>query len=132
MNHTGNHYVVSDVRHPEYIEKLLLHREVMQVYGTSLVDHIDGNGLDNRRSNLRIATNQQNGANSQKWRKQTSSQYKGVSWDHSRGLWRADIMFNRKHVYLGRYSSESEAAQAYDNRAIDLFGEFARLNFSRA
>jgi len=132
VNHTGNLYVVSDVRHTDHIEKILLHREILRTYDDSMVDHVDGNGLDNRKYNLRVATNQQNVANSHKWRKQTSSRYKGVFWDHSRGLWRAGIMFNRKKIYLGRYLREEEAAQAYDNRAVDLFGEFARLNFPRA
>jgi hypothetical protein len=130
-HHGGGFYVACDVRYSDdYSEKLLLHREVLRIYDSRCVDHINRNGLDNRRENLRTASQQQNKANSIGWRKETSSQYKGVYFESSRGLWRAKIMYDGKSIHLGRYKTEIEAACAYDKKALELFGEFARLNFT--
>lgn len=94
-----------------------------------LVDHINGNGLDNRRSNLRLATAFQNLANMAI--RPHTSQYKGVSYYKHRTSykkWVAEIRCNRKRVRLGAFESEIEAARAYNEAAKNLFGEFARLN----
>jgi hypothetical protein len=97
--------------------------------GWPRVDHIDCDGLNNRRSNLRAATQQENLRNTRK-RAGTTSQYKGV-WLHAPGRWRAAINIDGVKRYLGLYRSETEAAVAYDTAARELFGEFARLNFGR-
>lgn len=92
------------------------------------VDHIDGNPLNNRRSNLRGCTRSQNLANSPKCRGSTS-QYKGVHWSESHLGWVAQIKQNGKMKYLGQFGSEVEAAVCYDQAAKEKYKEFARLNF---
>lgn len=92
-------------------------------------DHKNRNILDNRRSNLRVASNMQNQANRLKTKRSTSG-YKGVSWFKHLGKWRADIQKDGKLRYLGHFSDKVEAAKAYDRAALELFGEFALLNFS--
>jgi hypothetical protein len=92
------------------------------------IDHINGNGLDNRKSNLRICTNQMNQGN-QKIKKSNTSGYKGVGWVKDRKKWRAYICFGRKYKHLGSFESKEEAARKYDEYAKLVFGEFARTNF---
>jgi hypothetical protein len=91
-----------------------------------MVDHINRNPLDNRRCNLRIATRQQNAMNRNK-RIDSASKYKGVS--PNKTSWVARIFFDSRRIYLGSFTSEIEAAQAYDVKARELFGEFAKTNF---
>jgi hypothetical protein len=104
-----------------------MHRFIMGYPVGMLVDHINRNGLDNRRCNLRITTHQQNQANSIS--KSDSSRFKGVSRDKRKEKWYASIRKNKKDHYIGRYDIEEDAARVYDRRAIEFFGEFARLNF---
>lgn len=92
------------------------------------VDHINRNPLDNRRENLRIATGSQNSSNQSK-RKKCTSDYKGVSWYKRIGKWNSRITVEGKHVFLGYYGEEIEAAKAYDKAAKELHKEFAVLNF---
>ena len=89
------------------------------------LDHINGNGLDNRSENLRWALPKENIRNSRK-QQNTSSQYKGVTWD--RGKWKAAICVDGKRMHLGRFSSEQDAAKAYNEASKKYFGEFARGN----
>lgn len=100
--------------------------------GWSLVDHINTNGLDNRRENLRPATRSQNNANARGHANGTSP-YKGVSWKTRRGIWVAQIgvagIPKKKTHHLGCFEDPTEAARAYDSAALALYGEFARLNF---
>jgi len=94
------------------------------------VDHIDGDKLNNQRSNIRLATNAQNCWNGGKKlrRGKASSKYKGVSY-HSRDyVWQANIRKDYKLYYLGSFDSEEAAAVAYNTAAIEMFGEFANPN----
>jgi hypothetical protein len=99
-----------------------------------IVDHINGNGLDNRKENLRVVTVVENARNSRGKVRSRKSQYKGVSFCIGRkSPWRATIEaggHGQKH--LGYFSTEEEAARAYDQAAAEVFGEFAFLNFPAA
>lgn len=110
-----------------------LHREIMaRVVGRELfpneeVDHIHGNGLDNRRSELRLATREQNAHNMTKYRNNTSG-YKGVCWDKRRGKWSVEIAIERKKRFLGYFDDIQTAASAYRQAADELHGEFAKYD----
>ena len=108
-----------------------MHRAVLRLTtGDGIrIDHINGNGLDNRKENLRIASRAENGMNRGKFAK-TSSRYKGVRWHKCEAKWNAQIKSKGRYIYLGSYSNEEDAARAYDKAATEHFGSFARLNFS--
>ncbi len=103
-----------------------MHRLIMKYPKGLQVDHINHNGLDNRRCNLRICTKQQN-----EWNRlpncNAASPYRGVQ--KMRGKWAANIRFNGKLIYLGVFASDTEAAKVWDAKAKELFGEYAYLNF---
>ena len=109
-----------------------MHREIMGRPKGLQVDHRNRKRLDNRRENLRTATNSQNQYNKNKTKSKTSSIYKGVTYIKSTGKWRAQIMVSRKNIALGEYDEEIEAAKAYDEGAKKYHGEFARLNLPDA
>ncbi len=104
-----------------------MHRQVLNVDNTTHVDHVNGNILDNRRSNLREANDFQNSGN-QKIRKNNTSGYKGVVWDKRDEKWLAQISISGKGKYLGRFDTVEQAAKSYDEAARLYFGEFAALN----
>jgi hypothetical protein len=104
-----------------------MHREIMGAAEGQVVDHINHDGLDNRRCNLRVCSHAENVRN-QRGQRGRSSGYKGVSRDRRLGKWRAQIWHNGKHTYLGLFESEAAAARAYNAKARDLFGAFAYLN----
>ncbi len=106
---------------------LQMHRLIIGVLPSIQIDHIDHNGLNNRRSNLRFATNQQNNFN-RKSHVNSSSKYKGVSWKKRERKWVAQISIKGKNKHLGYYANEKEAAMAYNKVALKLFGNFAYLN----
>ncbi len=94
-----------------------------------VIDHKNRNGLDNRKNNLRITTQSGNSANS-KLKNTSSSGYKGVSYQKDCDKkWVAKITLDYKSIHIGCFNTKEEAAKAYDKKAIELFGEFARLNF---
>ena len=98
------------------------------ISGIKNVDHIDGNGLNNQRSNLRPASASQQAANRKKSNR-NSSKYKGVSWNKRLKKWMAQIKPpNKKQIYLGLFDNEELAARAYNQAAIEHFGDFAKLN----
>ena len=106
----------------------LMHRVINKTPDSKQTDHINGNGLDNRKSNLRTATTRQNKQNCAS-QKNTTSKHKGISWQASRNKWFVQIRIDTgKDVFLGRYSDETEAAKAYNIAAAKYFGEFAKLN----
>lgn len=109
-------------------KQVLLHRLVAERMGLSLdgvIDHINGDALDCRRVNLQACTHQQN-IMKQRHQATAKSPFKGVV--PFRGKWRARITLNGKTQHLGLFASAVEAAQAYNQKAVELFGTFARLN----
>lgn len=104
-----------------------MHRLLVNAKKGEQVDHVNHNGLDNRRANLRICTVAQNRQNQRKTR--GSSKYKGVCWHKAGGKWRAYIKRESRQRGLGCYEIEEDAARAYDRAAVEMFGEFASLNF---
>lgn len=108
--------------------QVLLHRLIMSAKGREQsVDHINGDGLDNRRANLRICTIGENNAN-RAMQKRNAAGYKGVSFDNRAGRWHARITKDGKVYSLGLFGSKEEAAAAYDKAAKILHGQFARIN----
>lgn len=90
-------------------------------------DHVNGDGLDNRRRNLRACTPGENLCNVVG--RSGSSRFKGVSFDFRKGLWHAQVSRAQRKHHLGFFTNEQDAARAYDQAALRLHGEFARLNF---
>lgn len=106
---------------------LSMHRLLMGAEKGELVDHEDHDGLNNRLGNLRRATKAQNAMNCRTLRTNNTSGYKGVA--RYRKKWQAGINLNGKRNHLGNFDTPEEAARAYDRAAVELFGEFACLNF---
>lgn len=105
-------------------KSITMHRLLMNSDKQRQVDHKDGNGLNNQKSNLRFANYSQNGSNRRAW---GSSCFLGVNID--RGKIYARITLNGQTLYLGRFKTEEDAARAYDRKAKELHGDFACLNF---
>lgn len=104
-----------------------MHRMILGAVKGQYVDHINGNGLDNRKENLRFCSNRENSFNS-KHRVNAKSKYKGVSWCSRTKRWQTALRIAKKSIWLGRFKIQQEAAKAYNEAAIKYFGEFARLN----
>ena len=104
---------------------ILLHRLIIGAQDGLYVDHVNGDRLDNRRSNLREATNSQNQANARK-RSNCGSAFKGVTWNEARGRWQAQIKRGGLNRYLGLFETEQAAHEAYVAAASIVHGEFAR------
>lgn len=124
-------YAFTTIKH----RRTSMHRLILGYMPGLEVDHINGDGLDNRRSNLRRCTRSENAWNTRGWGKKLarhtteSPQYKGV-WHSSHGYtWEARCCWNRKQRYLGTFKTPMEAALAYDSAARAHHGKFARLNF---
>jgi hypothetical protein len=103
-----------------------MHREIINPPDHLVVDHINHNGLDNRKANLRPATRAQNNYNKVAIkRKGATSKYKGVAWKKDKNKWRAHIYFNGEGIFLGYFKDEIQAAKAYDKAAKKYYGQFA-------
>ena len=105
---------------------ILMHRLLLDIPTGKVCDHINHDGLDNRRCNIRICTIADNLRNSKS--RGGSSQYKGVYWSKQNKAWVAQIKYNYTMYYLGKYKDEDKAAIAYNTGALELFGEYAYLN----
>lgn len=126
---TGNRYAVGTING----KQVRMHRYLMQPPANMLIDHIDGNGLNNCRSNLRIASASENLANVG-MKKHNTSGYKGVHFTKQRSHldtpWAAYLGVLKKNRFLGYFETAKIAAKAYDAAAKLALGEFARLNFT--
>ncbi len=107
--------------------KTYMHQFILDIQKGKTVDHINGEKLDNRRENLRICTALQNSYN-HSVNKNNTSGFKGVGWHNQMKKWRAYIDFNNHNRHLGLFNNKIDAALAYNKAAIELFGEFAKLN----
>ena len=107
---------------------LFMHRQILKAPQSKMVDHKNHNTLDNRKRNLRLCTNTQNQQN-QLVRATGTSRYKGVCLHKASCKWQAQIKINGKDCYIGIFKKEENAARAYDKKAREIFGEFAKLNF---
>lgn len=106
---------------------IFMHRVLMLPAGRQRVDHKDRNPLNNQRSNLRLCTASENLANRPK--PMGSDGYKGVYWHKRAGKWASCITHQYRSIYLGVFVDPAQAARAYDKAAVQLFGDFAWLNF---
>lgn len=113
-------------------KSIFMHRLIINTPEGQMTDHKSGDGLDNRRTNLRVCTVSQNGYNQGIQQRPKSSAYKGVYWYSPRNCWRAIIKVNSKRYYLGNFKTELEAVGAYDLAAFKYHGQFANLNLSVA
>lgn len=140
----GKLYSKSRIVIDKKIKYVDLHRFIMRPLANMLVDHIGGNGLNNRRSNLRICTRSENNHNCVK-QKRSESIYKGLTktkqqnkiklksgeikiCDKKYIYWVAKIVVGNKRIFLGSFKNEKDAAIAYNNAAIKYYGEFANIN----
>ena len=106
-----------------------MHRVIIEVPDDYYVNHINGNGLDNRKANLRPATAAQNNQNARRPKRNAYSKYRGVTWEKSKQRWRAHLSCNKRTIHAGYFNDELKAANAYDNAAKKYHREFAVLNF---
>ena len=127
-NHSGNKYAMRMEGKRGNQKHVSMHRVIMGAHPGEEIDHIDGDGLNNRRGNLRKCTHTQNQYNQRKTR--GLSKYKGVTFNKGKGRWMAQIRIGVKFKFLGYWNSEKDAAAAYDDAAKFLHGEFAALNFT--
>lgn len=107
-------------------QKVMMHRALLRPSKDMHVDHINGNGLDNRRENIRLATPAQNSRN-RGVQKNNRSGYKGVFWDKIRERWMAKIWTDGRQKNVGRFSSPEKAHAAYCAAATELHQDFARF-----
>lgn len=122
-------YAARTIRLPDGKQSVsFLHREIMKADKGVEVDHRDGNGLNNRGSNLRLCSGVENSQN-RSMRRDNASGYKGVSLHKRAGKWQAQLQIAGQYKYLGLFDQAIDAACAYDTAALAAFGEFARLNF---
>jgi len=113
-----------------FIHRLILERIIKRkLTQYEETDHINHDGLDNRRCNIRIATTSENHRNTRKPSIQKTSKYRGVSLCKTSNKWRALIYIQRKKISIGNFINEIDAAIAYDNAARKIHGEYCSTNF---
>lgn len=109
-------------------KKVQMHRKILGVKDGEMVDHINGDGLDNRKCNLRVATRSQNNMNTQRNVRGTSGR-KGVTWNRACKKWQAQIKVNGKNIYLGLYHTKDEAHMAYAKASDELHGDYGCADY---
>ena len=125
--HTDKYGTVSSSFGGKGKKRMILARFLLQPKDNKEINHIDGNRLNNQKSNLRLATSSQNKINRGP-RKDNQSGYKGVSWHNQRKKWTARIMISGKYKHLGLFENLIEAARSYNKAASEYYGQFAWLN----
>lgn len=128
---TSRGYADTRILVGDKLRYVMMHRFILGLGAGHICDHANGDRLDNRRENLRVATPSENARNGKKKSSGTASRFKGVSSTrHSKHRlpWMARIVVNNKILWLGTFATEEEAARAYNSAASRLHGEFARLN----
>lgn len=130
---TGNYHQIRLCDKKQDLRKLVtVHRLAWflhhGVFPTMPIDHVNFDTCDNRIENLRLCSNAQNSAHRRKTKYQTSSRYKGVSWQSGLNMWRAHVVIDGVKRNLGSFHCEHAAAKAYNAAASKAFGEFAILN----
>lgn len=106
-----------------------LHRFILGVNDSNIIiDHIDGNSLNNQKSNLRLCSFAENQMNKKPYKNAPISNIKGISFISATKKWRAQIQSSKKKIYIGVFDDYKNAALAYNNKAIELHGNFANLN----
>jgi hypothetical protein len=108
------------------VTRLRMHRLIIQAPSGMMVDHINGDTLDNRRSNLRLCTNAENQQNTAS--RKGSSRFKGVSFNARRKKWYGTFLHMGKFVYCGAWDDEEQCARAVDKKRREVCGDFASLN----
>ena len=121
-------YVRRTIYENKIYSSIAMHSQIMQPPSEMEIDHIDHNGLNNQKSNLRLCTRSQNAKNRTP---RGASKYLGVYYEKRKRKYQAQININGVVVYLGRYVNEIDAAMAYDNAAKQYHLEFANLNFQK-
>lgn len=124
----GGRYAARDIRINKKRVCIYMHRYILGNNKKFDVDHINHDGLDNRKENLRLCTTSENMGNQRIQIKSKYSKYKGVTFDINRKKWQSKIMKNKKTIHLGRFDCEEDAADAYNKKALELFGEYAFIN----
>lgn len=124
---SGHLYARTQVTIDGTLHAIYMHRLIIGAKDGEMVDHRNGNGLDNRRFNIRLATRTQNNRNSCK-RKNNVSGFKGVTFHKQHTRWSARIKVDKRVFYLGYFDTPEKAATAYNEAAKEHFGEFAWLN----
>lgn len=125
LHHDG--YAIRRIKSHEKTFTVQMHRQLLGTPHDALADHVNGDRLDNRKSNLRIATHKENAMN-RKVRRTSRTGIKGVGKYGPRHSWRASIRVDGKTLYLGSYKTARDAAAAYNAAAVKHHGQYARLN----
>jgi hypothetical protein len=128
ISHTGYSYTGIWMKFKQTTKQVKMERFIMRVPKGFIIDHINGNRCDNRKENLRLVTKQENNINRCK-RSGCPTTYKGLTWIAKERRWKVRVKLDGKEYYVGRFVNEIDAAHAYDFKALELFGEIARLNF---
>jgi hypothetical protein len=113
-------------------QTVYMHRVILGAERGQVTDHRNGDRIDNRRGNIRLATQSQNSANRYRLLPNTSSRFRGVTFHKASGKWQAQLKHLKRNYHLGLYERQEDAARAYDRAARQTWGEFCRPNFPEA
>lgn len=132
VKQSGKAYAIRNIQVNKHAKPMPMHVQLMTPPDGMIVDHIDGNTLNNTRANLRIVTWKENCFNKRPQKTQLYSKFKGVTYHKADGYWWARITANSKTHSLGYFKTETEAAMAYDAASVEIHGEFGFKNFPAA